>query len=284
MASFLVNKRSCVACTTNGSKPRKIISDYGHSRNGSTSKPRLKGSALDGAKIKKSMTKDTVGEIMNPGALNKKWTKKKNHSQDNKRLIKALSTAQLNKSIERQANETEKKLRESFNMPRFIAVPSSKLVPNTARREENARAYKQQRDQEIQRANARKAKQQRAAAAKRAATIKKRNQVVQDLIIAGQSISLTKEVILGRTKMNIPIKKIPKQQAYTAPSTKGPQGPEYAVRGRTDAKLPTRPQTAPVGKAKRIKKRLREHRIGVPHWWADQAGPWELLHVGERGC
>ena len=266
MASFLVNKRS---------SSRKIISEYGHSG----SKPRLKGSALDGAKIKKSMTKDTVGEIMNPGALNKKWTKKKNHSQENKRLIKALSTARLNKSIERQANDTEKKLRESFNMPRFIAVPSSKLVPNTARRENEARAYKQQRDQEIQRSKARRAKQQRAAAAKRAATIKKRNQVVEDLIVAGRSISLTKEVILGRKKMSIPIKKIPKQQAYTAPSTKGPQ-----VCGRADAKLPTRPQSAPVGKAKRIKKRLREHRIGVPHWWGDQAGPWELLHVGERGC
>jgi hypothetical protein len=274
MAAFLVNKRSCSACSYRHISHK--ISDYGHPRNGA---PRLKGSALDGAKIKKSMSKDTVGEIMNPGALNKKWRKNKDHSMDNKRLVKALSTARLNKSLERRTSEEEKKLRESFNMPRFVAVPSSKLVPNTARREDEVRAYKEQRDQEIRRGNALKMRQQHAAAAKRAAAVGRRNQVVQDLIVISQGVTITKEVILGRTRMSIPVKKIPKQQAYAAPSTKGPQGPEYAVRGRADAKLPERPQTAPVGKAKRI----RDYR-NVPHWWADQAGPWELLHVGERGC
>jgi hypothetical protein len=268
MASFLVNKRGCSACPEAGS-PRKV-SDYGLPRNGGT--PKLKGSALDGAKIKKRLTRDQVGEILNPGAMKTRWRKPKNHSQENYLMIKALQTARANERAEEKQLETALEQKGLFNMPRFIAVKSKDLVPDVLQRDDDRRRYAKERQQVIKEQNQRTADAQRAASEALAITTEQRNKVVERFL--RPSKQETKEVILGRSKIRIPIKKKAKSVAYQAPSHKGPRGLGPTVG------YSSRPQTAP---AKRVRYKLREH-LKVPVWWASQAGPYEILHVGSLGC
>jgi hypothetical protein len=276
MSSFLVNKRGCSACPDSASSPRKV-SDYGLPRNG---KARLKGAQLDGVKIAKKLKKDTVGEILNPGALKAKWKQSKNHKKENRLVIKALQTARYNKDLETEKERMDKSFKGKFKMPRFIAVPSTDLVPNTIQRDDDRKIYQDQRDEEIKQANALKNQQQRTDSETLALNTEQRNQVVSSLTKRRKPKIPTKEVVLGHSKVIIPTIKVAVSHAYQAPSTKGPRGKEYSVRGRNDSKTLIRPQTAPT---KRIRSKLKAHQK-VPCWWADQASAWEILHIGERGC
>ena len=258
------------------------MSDLGLPRNG---KPRLRGAALEGAIIKKNLTKDTVGEILNPGALKKKWRQEKNHSKDNKQLIKALETARTNKELAAEQNTLESKAKDRFIMPRFTVVPGSGLVPNVTQRDLAREEYHIVRDHEIQQQKQRWSDTQRTTSATLAATTEERNKVVAQYTATHKrpAALTTREVLKGKHLVLIAGTRQAKTQAYQAPSHKGPRGPEYAVRGRGDASSPRRPRTAPSKRQKKKIERLPEHQ-NVPCWWSNQASAWELLHVGEEGC
>jgi hypothetical protein len=279
MSAFAINRRGKSACPQN---LHKKVSDLDLPRHGSRTK--LTKSQINAKKIKRELTRDHVGEILNPGAIKTKFVLKTNHIKGNAKLIKTLESARVNRQLAKENADLIEKEKEKFKMPRFVAVPSSDLIPNVFTRDEERRKYKEKRNLEIEQ------KKKEATAAKRAASedlsivIQERNKIVEEYTSPKRITLKTREVLLGN-HLTVAVAETKKadSNAYRAPSHKGPRGPEYAVRGRGDATSPRRPQTAPSRRRKKKIQKLPEH-LNVPCWWANQASAWELLHVGEEGC
>ena len=99
------------------------------------------------------MSRDQVGELLNPNAIKTKFHKRTNHIQKNNQLIKILATARTNKELQQAEEKRKEKEKGYFQMPRFIATPSKKLVPDVLSRDQQRKEYKIVRDCEIEENN-----------------------------------------------------------------------------------------------------------------------------------